>query len=145
MRFLLVFIYFLLITFFTGTKGYRKNNWIMSVASIEINKPIRDTILESKIFDTLIKLSFIKRDNNHIDSITRHKHGIAFLIDPVSKSEDVIVHAGFNGKYRFETHYLIYVNPKTLDIKIYDPVTDEKLSVKEFEKKEVNFKKRKGK
>ncbi len=93
-----------------------------------------DPALGSRITDTLIRLSFIREANQRIDSATRHKHGIAFIVDTLANEKDIFVQAGYNGEERFETYYQFYVNPVTMEIRVYDAVNDKKLSVKEFEK-----------
>lgn len=92
-----------------------------------------DSVLEDKITKALMKLPFVIKSNKYIDSLSDHKHGIAFLMDKPEASEtDIPVQAGYNGNERFETYYRFFVNPKTLEIKVYDPVEDKKLTVKEY-------------
>lgn len=97
-----------------------------------------DSALKSKISDALMKLPFIKKANEYIDSFSNHKHGIMFMLDSSGKDENEIsVQAGYNGDQRFETYYRFYVNPKTLDIKVYDVVHDNKIPVKDFIKSQL--------
>lgn len=92
-----------------------------------------DTALENKITAALLKLSFVQKSNNYIDSFSNHKQGITFMLDKPEPGEtDVSVQAGYNGKERFETYYRFFVNPKTLDIKVYDVIADKKLTLKEY-------------
>ena len=92
-----------------------------------------DTVLENKITDALLKLPFVIKSNNYIDSFSNHKHSLAFMLDnPETNETDISVQAGYNGEQRFETYYRFFVNPKTLEIKVYDPVEDKKLTVKEY-------------
>ena len=92
-----------------------------------------DTTVENRITAALMKLSFVKKANTYIDSFSNHQHGIAFMLDSLGKGEkEIYVQAGYNGDQRFETYYQFYVNPKTLEIKVYDVVDDKKLSVKEY-------------
>lgn len=92
-----------------------------------------DTALENKITSALLKLPFIIKSNNYIDSFSNHTHGISFLLDnPAANETEISVQAGYNGKERFETYYHFYVDPKTLNIKVYDAVADKKLTVKEY-------------
>ena len=93
----------------------------------------KDTVLEDKIKAALLKLSFVKKSDKYIDSISNHKHGIAFMLDePAEQETDIPVQAGYNSKERFETYYRFFVNPKTLEIKVYDVVEDKKLTLKEY-------------
>lgn len=92
-----------------------------------------DTALENKITAALLKLPFVQKSNNYIDSFSNHRHGMAFMLDkPAANETDVSVQAGYNGAGRFETYYRFFVNPTTLEIKVYDPVEDKKLTVKEY-------------
>ena len=90
-----------------------------------------DSKLENRITTALMKLPFVKKTNAYIDSFTSHKNGISFILDSLNKQE-VSVRAGYNGDQRFETYYYFFVDPKTLEIKILDAVSDKKLSVKEY-------------
>lgn len=92
-----------------------------------------DTSLEDRITGALMNLPFVIKSSKYIDSISNHKHSIAFMLDePDAPGADVPVQAGYNGNERFETYYRFFVNPKTLEIKVYDPVEDKKLTVKEY-------------
>jgi hypothetical protein len=92
-----------------------------------------DTVLEKKITNALMKLPFVIKSDKYIDSFSNHKHGIAFMMDKAEEGEtDVQVQAGYNGNDRFETYYRFFVNPKTLEIKVYDVADDKKLTIKEY-------------
>jgi hypothetical protein len=92
-----------------------------------------DTALEDKITAALLKLSFVQKADKYIDSFSNHKHGIAFMMDePTANETDIPVQAGYNGNERFETYYRFFVNPKTLEIKVYDVAADKKLTVKQY-------------
>ena len=92
-----------------------------------------DTVLENKITTALLKLPFVKKSDQYIDSFSNHKHGIAFLLDkPEDNETDIPVQAGYNGEERFETYYRFFVNPTTMEIKVYDVAADKKLTVKEY-------------
>jgi len=92
-----------------------------------------DTALQDKITEALMKLPFVIKSNKYIDSFSNHQHGIAFMMDEPKENEpDISVQAGYNGGERFETYYRFFVNPKTMEIKVYDPVEDKKLTIKEY-------------
>lgn len=92
-----------------------------------------DTVLQNKITDVLMKLPFVIKSNNYIDSFSDHRNGIAFLLENPGENEtEVSVQAGYDGNDRFETYYRFFVDPKTLEIKVYDPVADKKLSLKAY-------------
>jgi hypothetical protein len=88
---------------------------------------------ENDIFDTLNTLSFIKESNRYIDSITKHKHSIAYIIDTTDK--EYTITAGFNGEERFETYYRFTIDKKTKAIKVQDDVSGDMVTPEEFEKK----------
>jgi len=92
-----------------------------------------DTLLETRITAALLKLPFVIKSDKYIDSLTNHKQHIAFMMDkPEAPETNIQVQAGYNGNERFETYYRFFVNPKTLEIHVYDPVEDKKLTVKEY-------------
>ncbi len=92
-----------------------------------------DTALENKITAALLQLPFVIKSNMYIDSFSNHRHSMSFMLDnPAANETDISVQAGYNGDQRFETYYRFFVNPKTLAIQVYDPVTDKRLTVKEF-------------
>jgi hypothetical protein len=93
-----------------------------------------DTFLQKKIVDTLMQLSFIKKSNRYIDSSTNHKHGISFIMDTLQNEPFIFVKAGVNGEDRFVTGCQLYVNPKNMEILVYDAVNDKRLPIKQFEK-----------
>lgn len=94
-----------------------------------------DTALENKITRALLKLPFVIKSNNFIDSFSNHQYGIAFMLEnPAANESEIQVQSGYNGKERFETYYRFFVNAKTMEIKVYDPVADKKLTLKEFQK-----------
>lgn len=92
-----------------------------------------DTSLQNKITAALLKLPFVIKSNHYIDSLSNHTKSIAFMLDePQGNEIDIPVQAGYNGDQRFETYFHFLVNPKTMEIKVYDPVEDKTLSIKEY-------------
>jgi hypothetical protein len=93
----------------------------------------KDSALEDKITAALLKLPFVQKSNKYIDSFSNHKHSMAFMMDkPEAPETDIQVQAGYNGNERFETYYRFFVNPKTLEIKVYNAAEDKKLTLKEY-------------
>jgi hypothetical protein len=90
-----------------------------------------DTAMENKVKAVLLKFPFVQKSNKYIDSISNHKHGISFMLDN-SKGNDISVLAGYNSDERFETYYHFYVDPATMAVTIYDPLTNKTLPVKEY-------------
>ncbi len=94
-----------------------------------------DTALERKVTALLLKLPFVKKSDTYIDSVSGHKHGISFMLDNTKGDSSISVLAGYNSEERFETYYHFYVDPKTMDVTIYDPLTNKTLTVKEYLKR----------
>jgi hypothetical protein len=108
-------------------------NTVQTDSSANYIHTFTDTALENKITAALLKLPFVMKSSNYIDSFSNHRHALAFMLsDPEVNETDISVQAGYNGEQRFETYYRFFVNPKTLEIKVYDPVGDKKLTVKEY-------------
>jgi hypothetical protein len=117
------FLYLLVIILFAACNNVAKTD----------EAAVTDTALENKITAALMKLPFVTKSNNYIDSFSSHNHGIAFMMDEPQENEpDISVQVGYNGGERFETYYRFFVNPKTMEIKVYDPVEDKKLTIKEY-------------
>lgn len=137
-------LFLLLLISFTACNNLSKTNEVIIIKDSTVNQvqsdsagkyihTFTDTALENKITAALLKLSFVQKSNNYIDSLSNHKHGIAFMLDkPEAGETDVSVQAGYNGDERFETYYRFFVNPKTLDIKVYDVTANKKLTLKEY-------------
>jgi hypothetical protein len=85
---------------------------------------------EPDITDSLLKLPFIIRSNNYIDSISNHQQGIAFLSD--STATEIVIRAGYNGEERFETYHTFIVDRKTGEIRVSDPVSGEDIPLKDY-------------
>lgn len=137
-------LFLLLLIIFAACNNSSKTDEAIIIKDSTVNKiqpdsaakyihTFTDTLLENKITTALLKLPFVQKSNNYIDSLSNHKHGIAFMLDkPEANETDISVQAGYNGDERFETYYRFFVNPKTLDIKVYDVAADKKLTLKEY-------------
>ena len=124
----------------TGTKNIVSSDSPVSASTKAVETEyihhFPDSLLENRITDTLMKLSFIKRSNQYIDSFSNHQHGIAFMMDSLKKGEEMIfVEAGYNGEQRFEPYYWFYVDPRTLEIFVYDLPNDKKIALRDYLKK----------
>src|SRR5437773_7244934 len=107
MRYLSIPYIFLFICHLSNHKNIKVKKDYFNTANgsaLQTQSISRDTILENKILDTLFKLSFIKRSNSYIDSLSKHKHGIAFIFNK-EKDNKILVTAGYHGPLRFETYY----------------------------------------
>lgn len=105
-------------------------------ATPDTTKTVAPIITENDIMDTLNALPFVKESSKIIDSVSHHKHGMAFIIDTAEK--EYAVKAGYDRDDRFETFYTFTVDKKTRAIKVLDVVTDEMISPEEFEKRKMN-------
>ena len=109
------------------------SNKVQTDSSSNFIHSFTDTALKQKVTDALMKLPFVMKSDYYIDSFSNHQHGIAFMMDePHGNETDVLVKAGYNGGERFETYFRFFVNPTTMEIKVYDPVEDKKLTIKEY-------------
>ncbi len=137
------FVSFLVLIFFAACNAGDNNaepaNEDSSLISIHKDSALNyihtfaDTALENKITAALLKLPFVKKSNAYIDSFSNHTAGISFMLEnPAAGESEISVQAGHNGDQRFETYYRFFVDAKTLAIKVYDPVADKKLSIKEY-------------
>ncbi|GAB2809821.1 hypothetical protein [Ferruginibacter profundus] len=87
---------------------------------------------ENDIIDTLNALPFVKESSRYIDSLTNHKHTIAYIID--TTDNEYTVTAGYNGADRFETYYNFTINKKTREIKVQDVISGDMVTPAAFEK-----------
>lgn len=109
-----------------------------SLPSVQTDTPagyihsFEDTVLKDRITAALMQLPFVIKSDRYIDSVSNHRHGMAFMMNSPAPGEEVDVQAGYSSDERFETYYRFFVNPKTLEIKVYDVVEDKKLTLKEY-------------
>lgn len=129
------------ILFFAGCSSNENKENKQAAVNTEIKDTTPAPVITSRpksredmILDSIQKLPFIIAAHKNIDSFSQHKNGIAFLID--SSEKEWLIQAGYNGGERFETYHRLYVNPATFEIKVYDVVNDEKLSVADYLKKD---------
>ncbi|MGC4103652.1 hypothetical protein [Ferruginibacter sp.] len=87
---------------------------------------------ENDLIDTLNTLSFVKESSKYIDSISNHKHSLAYIID--TTDTEYTVTAGYNGAERFETYYNFSIDKKTRQIKVQDAISGDMVTPKEFER-----------
>lgn len=103
-------------------------------SSIDTTASKFDEVMKDRIIDTLMKIPFVKKTNDYLDSLSGHRKGIAFIIDSAGKNE-ISVTAGYNGPSRFETYYIFAIYPKTFQIMIDDLETGEFISIDQYIKK----------
>ena len=137
------FSFFLILMIVTACNSTDKNSEAIIADSVLNNAVIdstknyiysfTDTALENKISAALLRLPFVKKSNDYIDSFSNHKTGISFLMEnPGENESEISVQAGYSSNERFETYYRFFVDPKTITIKVYDPVADKKLTIREY-------------
>jgi len=129
-------LFILSIVCFTACNNNDKNN---SPVTDTLNKQVIDSakfapLAKGNVFDTLYTLSFVKESNRYLDSLTKHKHSIAFIVDTTANSFKIT--AGYNGDQRFETYYTFTIDKKTKAIKVQDVITGEMVTPAEFEKRQ---------
>ncbi len=94
-------------------------------------KIVAPIVTENDILNALNALPFVKESNKLIDSVSHHKHGMAFIIDSADAAYNV--RAGYDRDDRFETFYTFSVDKKTRAIKVLDVIADEMITPEEFE------------
>lgn len=92
---------------------------------------------DEKVFDRIMQIAEVQESNRQIDSLSNHTKGIALIIveRPSGGLPYFSVKVGYDGDTRFETYYLFYVEPKTLDVKIEDILSGEVLTLDEWRKR----------
>jgi hypothetical protein len=96
---------------------------------------VQDDDLESKILNAVMSLPEVEASNTYIDSISFHQKGIAGIIDaPENGETDYGVRVGYNGNDRFEVYHFFYVNPKTMQVKVLDVITDSVMLYEDWHK-----------
>ena len=101
--------------------------------AVDTAKPSGPVVTENDIIDTLNALPFVKEGNRHIDSLSHHKHAMAFIIDTADNEYNV--KAGYDREVRFETYYTFSVDKKTRAIKVLDVISGQMITPAEFEKR----------
>lgn len=88
---------------------------------------------EDELLKDLLDLDEVKKADAHIRQQTGGKTGISIMKESDTNGESFI-RAGFNGKERFETYFQFYINTRNKTIRIYDPVSDRKMTMEEYRK-----------
>ncbi|MBA3829239.1 MAG: hypothetical protein H0X33_09910 [Taibaiella sp.] len=97
---------------------------------------------EDKILDMILKLPEVRKDALYTDSISLGKRALIAIIKKKPSKQnnyywiavmDIGKEASDTNDMAF-THLHFYVYPKTLEIKLYDPVDDKILTLKEWRK-----------
>lgn len=89
--------------------------------------------LEKAILERVAQLPEYKHAASMIDSITNHRHGISRMITAPEKGSSYYeVTVGYNAPKRFETYNIFYVDPNTLQVKVYDDMSGEIISIEDW-------------
>jgi hypothetical protein len=91
-----------------------KNYSAVSNKSQQNSYHFNDTTVENKVLAKLFSLPEVKLSGRFIDSLTRHRQGIAMRIvqHPDKSNEYYIIDAGYDNDLRFENYYNFYVWPE---------------------------------
>ncbi len=103
----------------------------------ETVKATGSTCHSSHFMEKILELDEIKAQAKFLDSLTKGKSGIAFLVDStkVNNIWNYSLSAGYNGPDRFETYHIFYASGDQCNaLKIADPVSGETLSIEEWRK-----------
>ena len=94
----------------------------------------KDSIFESKIFDTLIRIKQVQQKNKFIDSFSHHEKGIAMLIvqRPDSIKNYYWVQVGYNGPLRFEPYFNFYIYKEGFKIKYLETSSNDLLDLRDM-------------
>ncbi|WP_310555653.1 SH3 domain-containing protein [Flavobacterium sp.] len=82
-------------------------------------------------------LKEVKLKQKYIDSISNKTRGVSFVVneEKIKEKDCFEVKAGYNGKLRWETYYIFYVNKnKCEEIYINDPISGDIINLNEWRK-----------
>jgi hypothetical protein len=96
--------------------------------------------VEDKAISKILALPEIKTKNRFIDSSTNHQRGIAIMVinKPANNKDYFWIQAGNNTPLRFEPIYNFYVYLPNLEVKYFDPVNNQVISLQNWRKKKSN-------
>ena len=111
-------------------EGYKSDLRISD--SIPVIKKSQKT--EDRIIAKIFTLQEVKIENKYIDSLSGHKSGISIMIikRPDAKCKYFWVQAGLNNNVRYEPYYNFYVYKSHLEVKFFDPMSNEILSLEQW-------------
>jgi hypothetical protein len=85
---------------------------------------------EAKVQRIVSELPEYKEAQAMIDSLTKGKHGVSTMVEKPEKGKtDYTVTVGYNGDERFETYGVYFVNPKTGQVKLYDDMSGQVVTI----------------
>ena len=85
---------------------------------------------EATVMQRIKELPEYQEAAHTIDSVTNGKHGISTMVEKPEKGKtDYQVTIGYNSPERFETYGVYYVNPKTGQVKLYDDMSGEIITI----------------
>ncbi|MFN8282444.1 MAG: hypothetical protein U0U67_04475 [Chitinophagales bacterium] len=91
---------------------------------------------EDFITDTIGKIPEVIKQDRYIDSFSKHKHGIAMIVEKPEDNTEYYARVGYDGPERFETYYHFYVDSVTRKITVDDIISGERLTLEEWQKQE---------
>lgn len=101
-------------------------------------KATDNTCNSSHFMKQILELDEMKAQAKFLDSLTKGKSGIAFLVDStkVNNVWNYSLSAGYNGPDRFETYHIFHASGDQCNsLKIDEPVSGETLSIEEWRKR----------
>ncbi|MDR2237538.1 MAG: hypothetical protein LBE92_15565 [Chryseobacterium sp.] len=104
----------------------------------EVKKTADMSCFSPHFMKKILELDEMKVQAKFLDSLTKGKSGIAFLVDSsrVDNVWEYSISAGYNGPGRFETYHIFYASGNLCDsLKIDDPVNAEQLSIEQWRKR----------
>lgn len=101
-------------------------------------KATDNTCNSAHFMKQILELDEMKAQAKFLDSLTKGKSGIAFLVDStkVNNVWNYSLSAGYNGPDRFETYHIFHASGDQCNsLKIDEPVSGETLSIEEWRKR----------
>jgi len=97
----------------------------------------KDTVRLNKVMDKIFKFPEVQAINKQIDKNSKGTHGVSIMVEDEFDEDTSYYHfrIGDNShEERYENIYDFLLEKKTGQIKVYDPVSDSILSLKDWRK-----------
>ena len=114
----LLTLLFLFLFFFNGCQGQKCSN-------------------EDEAIKIISSLPEVRKQENIIDSVTNHKHGVSYIVEDekINKKEYIRIKTGYNGEFRWETYYIFYIDKKACSLYYYDTINGNLLTIEQWRNK----------
>lgn len=89
-------------------------------------------VLNTKVVDTLNRISFVKKSNHFIDSSSGHQKELDYILDTFRNKISVIAYLDNPEKY--QVFYRFLIDPVTFEINVFDTGSGNFISLEEYAK-----------